>query len=135
MPPRNLSELFSHIAKSEGYDDPPQPSLPMMEAQRERLETLVKTSNLVPTFIRGQQVHYEAACGPYKAHPRQNLYFIFWRYLDEDSEEDQFRVSHMSSTSASTLPHVDCMIAYYDGDSVTFDLACSTLLRLGPSPE
>lgn len=104
------------------------PVFPMREAQREMLAELVLATSTARRFKKGDPVHYRGPVGPQKQEVIDALVMVFWRYLVADDGEDQVRVDQAHESVLMTLPYVDCLVAYYDGQKVKFHLSCSAML-------
>lgn len=109
-------------------------SFPMLEAQREKLDELVRISRLDRRFERGDEVHVVAGQGPFKREAVTGVAMLFWRYLTGSSEDDDRR-SKVNDAELSSLPDLDCLLAYYDGENVKFQIYCSYMLQPGPWPK
>jgi hypothetical protein len=127
--PTMMAQMFSE------EDDVPL-SFPMQDAQRDMLRQAVDLSNReAASFKKGDAVHYLGGFGPMKREAKAGLVFVFWGYLDPENIADLRRIEEATPVEVSTLPDIDCLIAYFAGQEVRFDIACSGLLVPGDTAE
>ena len=127
--PTIMAQMFSEQEEAK-------PSFPMKDAQRDMLRQVIDLSdreNL--TFKKGDPVHYLSGVGPMKADAKAGMVFVFWRYLNPENAVDGLFLEGASSTVLCTLPDIDCLIAFFTGREVRFDIACSRLLLPGDTAE
>lgn len=124
-----FSALQSAIAESEAGDTAP-PALPMRDAQADYLRTFVASVKQQVTFKRGDFVRYREGAGPLKKELSEQLALIYWRSLDtSEDNEDYWRIQQANAAEVTMLPTLDCMIAVFLPQGLTFWLSCSTLLE------
>ena len=118
-----------------GQQEPqPDPVFPVKEAQREMLAQVCAPKDRRP-FERGDPVHYSGPVSPLRRDVKAQLVFVFYRYLEESSVEDDFRTQQAEEIELKALPFFDCLLANYDGQIVKFYLGCTALLTAGDAPD
>lgn len=112
-----------------------QQSFPVKEAQRDMLRQALDLSNREGlTFNKGDPVHYLNGMGPLTTKAKAGMIFAFWRYLDPENYCDHLKVQEAGEESRETLPDIDCLIAYFNGQAIMFVVSCSWLLLPGDAP-
>jgi hypothetical protein len=125
--PASLMQMLSDQTEDE-------PSFPMKEAQADMLRQVVervRSKVARPSLKLGDPVHYGPGIGPMKSNAKEALVFIFWRYLNLDTTEDDRRIAMATESDIYTFPTIDCLIAWFSGQEVQFHLSCSQLLLPG----
>ena len=105
-------------------------STPMREAQLDTLLEVLSETNIKRNFIKGDIVHFFGPSSPYTKESKQNLVFMFWRYLT-DSPQDIYRVKRCAGIELACYSSIDCLIALFDGRNVRFEISSSELLIHG----
>lgn len=121
-----LEDLFGAIQPPRGQKSI---AYPMEEAQIATLTELLRHARRAPLLRHGDLVRYVGASGPLTAEARKNLVLMFWRDL-ADTPDDAIRREAAQPTEVATLPVIDCLVAIFDGRSLTFNVSCKQLLEV-----
>lgn len=128
-----FSSFGEMLAAAAGQQDQDEMTFPQREAQRETLLELLKGAG-PRKFKKGTFVRYVPPGGPLTKKATDEAELMFWRYLDFTREDDKVRVRH-SVNFLHALDRLDCLVAWYSGDAIRFNVSSSEMLEpVGETP-
>ena len=123
-------EFLGALRSAMETEETEEPVLPMREAQVDYLRTFVASVGHPVAFKRGDFVRYREGAGPVKKDLRQQLALMYWRGLDTAANpEDHWRLDQADDAERKMLPRIDCLIAVFLPQGLTFWLSCRELLE------
>lgn len=127
-------DAFSFVdALAAATRDAPAPKrvYPVREAQLAHLADAFANTHKSRPFTPGDRVHYLAGTGSLKEELKAAVILMFWRDLDFSDAEDRHRLDNADEAEIGLNPHLDCLLAFFDGEQLHFTMGCKELLRHG----